>query len=160
VALRIVAGPGGARVAVWDAGAVEDTLRSCPWVIEDLTARADRLQALAGATMGPLHDLDDATRSAVLDRLTVQVARGNETIVEAGGKLPGVAVVCVGFVELGEALGTVRAGELLYPLAARKDAPSPTVVRASPSGAILLVGDRALADELSASPALSSVLGA
>src|SRR5262249_47876839 len=42
VALRVVAGPAGARVATWDQAVIDEALRSCPWVIEELAARADR----------------------------------------------------------------------------------------------------------------------
>ena len=155
IALRIVAGSGGARVAIWETAAIDDALRGCPRVLDELVQRADRLLAMAGATMGPLHDLDDATRAEVLDRLSVRVARAGESIVEPGGKLAGLTVVCVGAVDLGSGAGMVRAGELLFPRIARRDLPAPTSARAASSGALLLVGDRALADRLAAVPALA-----
>lgn len=156
IALRVVAGDGGARVAMWEASAIEDALRGpCPEVLDDLARRADRLQALAGATMGPLHDLDDAARAQLFERFTVRVARAGESIAEPGTKLAGVTVVCVGSVDLGSGAGLVRAGELLFPRAARREMPAPTSARAGPQGAILLVGDRALADRLAATPALA-----
>src|SRR5262249_14430339 len=43
VALRVVAGSSGARVAVWDQTVIDETLRPCPWVLEELAAHADRL---------------------------------------------------------------------------------------------------------------------
>lgn len=155
IALRIVAGSGGARVAIWESAAIDDALRGCPRVLDELVQRADRLLAMAGATMGPLHDLDDATRAEVLDQLSVRVARAGESIVEPGGKLAGLTVVCVGAVDLGSGAGLVRAGELLFPRVARRDLPAPTSARAASSGALLLVGDRALADRLAAVPALA-----
>ncbi len=157
IALRIVAGDGGARVAMWEASAIEDALRvHGPEVLEDLARRADRLQALAGATMGPLHDVDDATRAQMLERCTVRVARAGEVIVEAGVKLAGVTVVCVGTVDLGSGAAVVRAGELLFPRVARREMPAPTTARAGLPGAILLIGDRTLADRLAATPALAA----
>jgi hypothetical protein len=50
VALRLVAGAAGARVAVWDQTAVDDALRAHPQVADALAAHADRLQALAAAS--------------------------------------------------------------------------------------------------------------
>jgi hypothetical protein len=148
VALRVVAGPTGARVAVWDQEVIDTALRTCPWVLEDLVSRADRLQALAGATMGPLGELDEPTRDHVLARLTVRVARPQETVAAEGAA---AALVCVGSVELapseaGKPL-VVRAGEVLFPRAGAQGA------RAGAQGAILLVGDSSVAAELAAGPA-------
>ena len=156
-ALRIVAGADGARVATWDASAIEEALGgSAPEVLEELARRADRLQALAGATMGPLQDLDDATRAEILACFSVRVVRPGESLVEAAHKLAGLTVVCVGSVDLAGGAGVVRAGELLFPRAAHRDMPAPTAARAGLAGAILLVGDRAIADRLASTPALAS----
>jgi hypothetical protein len=156
-ALRVVAGAEGARVATWDAAAIDEALRaSAPEVLEDLVRRADRLQALAGATMGPLQDLDDATRAAILAQFEVRVARPGEPIVEAGHKLAGLSVVCVGSVDLAGGAGVVRAGEMIYPRASHRDMPAPTAARAGLAGAILLVGDRAIAGRLASIPAIAS----
>jgi hypothetical protein len=152
VALRVVAGPAGARVAVWDQAVLDDALRACPWVLEELTARADRLQALAGATMGPLGELAEAVRDRVLSRLVVKVARPQDPV----GAEPGVALVCVGSVEIrgGDAPAVVRAGEMLFPRADVKDA------RAGAQGALLLVGDAPSPAELAADPSLATLLAA
>src|SRR5262249_7855478 len=42
VALRVVAGADGARVAVWDQAVLDEALRGCSWVLEELKAEADR----------------------------------------------------------------------------------------------------------------------
>lgn len=157
IALRMVAGDGGARVALWEASAIEEALRThCPDVLAELARQADRFQAFAGATIGPLADLDEATRAHLFERFTVRVARAGEPIVDGGSKLAGVTVVCVGSLDLGPGAGMVRAGELLFPRASRREMPAPTSARAGASGAILLVGDRALADRLAAAPALAA----
>jgi len=158
VALRVVAGAGGARVAVWEAAAIEEALRSCPWVLEGLVARADELQAYAGATMGPLGELDDAARAGLLPRLAVRVAPPREVILDAGASVPGLILVCVGAVVVAWG-AVVRAGEVLFPPAARDGAPAPSVARASASGAVFLVADRALSAELGASTPLAALLG-
>lgn len=144
VALRVIAGSAGARIALWDHAPLEDALRACPWVIEELAAHADRLQALAGATMGPLGELPEAARDRVLERLSVRVARAGDVIGQEG---LAVALVCVGSVEAGGAV--LRAGEVLFP---RAGADGGT---AGPQGAILLVGDASASAELAAGPLAS-----
>ena len=152
MALRVVAGPAGARVAVWEQAVLDDALRACPWVLEELTARADRLQALAGATMGPLGELDEAMRDRVLERLVVRVAQAQEAV---GPEQP-VALVCVGSVEVsaGGKPVVVRAGEVLFPRAEAEGA------QAGAHGAILLVGDGPPAAELAVSPQLAALFAA
>jgi hypothetical protein len=143
--LRIVAGSSGARIAVWDQPVLDDVLRSCPWVLEEFAGQADRLQALAGATMGPLGDLDEATRNGVLERLGVLVALAGDAI---DAEAAAAAVVGVGSVEVeeGGAPVVLRAGEVLFP---RKDADS---AKAGPQGAILLIGDSSVLGQLVAGP--------
>lgn len=166
VTLRVVAGSRGATIAVWDQAVIEDALRSCPWVLDELVSHADRLQALAGATMGHLGELDEATRNQLLDRLAVRVARAHEPIVDAGAERVDLALVCVGAVEVldgGEPRpdGAVRPGEALFPRTVLECAPAPSAARAGSAGAILLVGDRSIAPELLATtPAFAAVLGA
>jgi hypothetical protein len=144
VALRVVAGAAGARVALWDQSALDAALGSCPWVLEELAARADRLQALAGATMGPLGELDEATRDGVLDKLVVCVLRAGEAVDAEG---IAAALVGAGSVELVEAGKTVvvRAGEVLFPRAS-----APEDAKAGVHGTILLVGDAAFTTDLDA----------
>jgi hypothetical protein len=160
VALRVVAGAGGARIAVWDGAAIEEALRDCPWVLEELAERADRLQAMAGATMGPLGELDDAARRALFDKLRVRAVKPGEAFVSAGAEIDGVTLVCVGAVEVedGDEPRLVRAGELLFAHAGKNGEPAPSPARASTQGALLLVGDRAVVDDLLRIPALASQL--
>jgi hypothetical protein len=145
IALRVVAGSSGARVATWDQAVIDEALRSCPWVIEELAARADSLQALAGATMGPLGELDEATRDRVLALLSVRVARPQEAVSAAGAA---AALVCAGSVDAtaGGAPLVVRAGEVLFPKA------EPEGAKAGAQGAILLVGDASAAAALAVGP--------
>jgi hypothetical protein len=159
VALRVVAGPSGARVAVWEQAVLDEALHACTWVLEELKAEADRLQALAGATMGPLGDLDETLREQVLSRLSVRVAPAREPV----DTDPAVALVCVGSVEVhagvrdgGPSEGPpnppvlVRAGEALLPRADVGEA------RAGAQGALLLVGDP-LPDDLAAHPTVAAL---
>lgn len=150
VPLRLVAAVGGAKVAVWEGAAVEEALRGSP-ALTELTERADRLQAMAGATMGPLHDLDDEVRARALDRLRPRVLRAEEELWAAGAELPGVILVCAGAVEILDDGGPpvlVRGGAPLFAREAAAGLPAPSAARAAAAGALLLVGDRDLADEL------------
>jgi hypothetical protein len=150
VALRVVAGARGARVAVWNPPAVDAALAGHADVLGALSARADRLQALAGATLGPLGELPDAARERLVERLGVRVVQPREVVVEAGADLARLMLVCVGSVEIvgGEATDTVRTGDLLFARAMAEALPAPASARAGATGAILLVGDRELLPEL------------
>lgn len=160
IALRLVAGPAGAHIAVWGAVAIDDALEASPGVRHELTAYADRLQALAAATLGPLADLEDDVRVRVLERLQTQTVAPREVIVAAGAALPGVMLVCAGAVEVGDGgdddgARLVRPGELLFSREGRGGAFAPAPACAAATGATLLIGDSALAAELAALPALS-----
>jgi hypothetical protein len=106
---------------------------------------------MAGATMGPLHDLDDDARSRALDRLRARVLGAKEELFAAGGELPGVILVCAGAVEIlaeGAVTATVRGGSPLFAREAAAGSPAPSAEGAGSAGALLLVGDRAAAEEL------------
>jgi len=163
IALRVVAGSKGARVAVWNQAVLDMALKSCPWVLDELRPLADRLQAIAGATMGPLGELDEAARAGVLERMAVRVVRPHEIIAEQGSKVPWLAVVGGGAVELlkgDRVTGEVGAGDFVFPGVVVRDLPAPTTIRAGVAGALLLTGDQALArDILTGSPPLIGILG-
>jgi hypothetical protein len=149
VPLRVVAGSGGGSVAVWDQAVVEEALKTCPWVMEELVARANRLQALAGATIGPLGDIDESFRNMLLDRLTLRVAEPHERIAHKG-KATGIALVGAGSVDLigSDADSIARPGDFLFARAVLENQPAPLDAHAGAQGALLLVGDRQIAQEL------------
>lgn len=163
--LRVVAGAGGARVALWNQAVLDMALKSCPWVLDEMKALADRYQALAGATMGPLGELAEETRRKITDRMSVRVVRPLETIAQQGAPLGWLAIVGGGFVDLlkGEpsrVTGDVRPGDFVFPLVALRELPVPTSVRGGPAGAVLLTGDHSVAVELfGGSPPLLDILG-
>ena len=164
VGVRVVAGSQGARVAIWEQPIIEEALASCPWVLDELVSRADRIQALAGATMGPLGEVDEASRGELLDRLTVHFAQPFESLVDAGDATLGIAVVGGGVVELGPN-GDVPAkalhpGETLFARAVLEGLPAPRSAHAGASGALVLIGEAKLAKELMAScPPLAALFG-
>jgi hypothetical protein len=162
VPLRVVGGPNGARVAVWMPSSFEPVMKLCPWVLDELRQASDRIQARAGATMGPLEALEDASRQLVLARLSARVLRPQEVITEAGKPMPGLAIVGVGTIELldgDQVVGESRPGDALFPDAALMGTTAPQTSRASSGGAILLVASRQIAlDLLSQVPPLIEVL--
>lgn len=157
--LRIVAGAAGAKVAVWEGALVDGALS--PEVREELTAAADRLHALAGAAVGPLNELDDDDRARLFDKLRARVVRPREVITAAGADLVELMLVCAGAVEViddEDGALLVRPGELLFAREMQAGSKCPATACAAAAGALLLVGDRALAADFAAVPAFGSVL--
>jgi hypothetical protein len=151
VGLQIVAGTSGARVALWEREAIEEALRACPWVLEELAGAADRMLALAGGTTGDLGALDPGERGRLFEILAVVVARPGETVTSDAAP---VAAICAGSVQVaeGDEGVTVGAGSVLFPRAEAQRALVGT------DGAILLVGDAsALAQVAAASSALAAL---
>lgn len=152
--MRLVALSERATVATWDERAVDEAFRTCPWVEDELRAAGDRLQALIGATMGPLGDrLDPTLRAQVTSRLAVRALAEHEVFALRGAPIPGLLVVGAGELELvgedGSPNGTLlRAGDFLFPNEVLGAAPAPATVRASTGGALILLAERKLAQEL------------
>ncbi|WP_044239673.1 cyclic nucleotide-binding domain-containing protein [Chondromyces apiculatus] len=144
--LRVVAGPKGARVAVWDQPAIDEAIRACPWVVDELREVSDRLQAFAGATIGPLGDLEESQLHHVLERLRIQALEPGETIVLSGHPVPGLVVVGAGTVEFfeqepGPASAAARPGDILFASALLSGQESPATARAATGGALVLIGE-------------------
>jgi hypothetical protein len=154
VPVRLVGATDRARVATWDEKAVESAFGTCPWVEDDLRAAADRPQALAGITMGPLGErLDPAMRSDVTAKLRLRTLATHESVVRRGQPVPGLLAVGAGELEIvgedGASTGRVlRPGDFVFPAEVLSAAPAPHAVRAGQGGALLLVADRAAAQEL------------
>jgi hypothetical protein len=152
--IRLVGASETSRVATWGEDAVTDAFRTCPWVEDELRASGDRLQALVGITMGPLGDrLDPSLRADVTSRLRVRALAEHEIIATRGAPVPGLLVVGGGELELlgddGKPNGTViRAGEFLFPGETLSAARAPSTARASRGGAIILLAERGVAQEL------------
>lgn len=161
--IRLVAGPDGATVASWDQAQLEDALKSCPWVMEEITERAERLQSLAGATLGPLGEIDEMSRNQLLDQLAVRVAHPGQAVAAQGEALNGVALVCAGTIELLDDTDapwkSLRPGDLLFARAVLEGRAAPCRARAGAGGALLLVGEQGLAEALvRESPELATFL--
>jgi hypothetical protein len=152
--LRLVGATDRSRVATWDEAAVTEAFRTCPWVEDELRVAGDRLQALVGITMGPLGErLDPALRAELASRLTLRALAEHEVIATRGGPSPGLLVVGAGELELLGDDGTpngsvVKPGEFLFAQEALRAAVAPSTVRAGRGGALVLLAERRVAQEL------------
>ncbi|MBX3130998.1 MAG: cyclic nucleotide-binding domain-containing protein [Polyangiaceae bacterium] len=164
IALRVVSGESDTRVAVWDDAALAEATADCPWVADELRAVADRFQALAGVTMGPLGErLDDSLREEVTKRCTVRAIEPGQEFVQAGAAVPGMHIVGSGLVEIVDAEGNVEVelgpGDFLFASEVLGGGKAHASARAGPAGALLLFADRMVAHELLVSvPPLLEIL--
>ena len=152
VALCLIAGSLGATVAHWPWSILDDVLRGCPWVLEELGSLSDQLQILAGATLGPLGELDEATRAVVMNRLRVEPKAAGEIIATRGSRELHLVVVGAGsltlFDEDDRPESTLGPGDWLFPRALTLRGPCPATARTGPDGALLLTAERSAAHEL------------
>lgn len=152
VPMRLVATNEGALVATWSDGAVEKAFKSCPWVEEDLRTAADRMLTLVGITIGPLGErLDASIREAIVGRLTMRTLSPGEVVVNAGETVPGLLLVGIGELELAKPSGEnaiVASGEFLFPTEVLGAGSAPYTARAGAGGALVMFGDRHVAQEL------------
>ena len=151
VPMRLI-GVSSGVVATWTDAEVKEAFRTCPWVEEDLRVAADRLQTLVGVTIGPLGErLDASIREQIIGRLTMRTLTAGEVVVTAGEQMPGLLLVGVGELELvdGDRIaGTVGSGEFVFPTEVLGGGDAPQTARAGPGGALILFGDRRIAQEL------------
>jgi hypothetical protein len=152
VPMRLIAAKAPCVVATWSDAAVEEAFRAIPWVEEDLRAAADRVQTLVGITIGPLGErLDVSIREHIVGRLTLRPLVPGEVVVTAGEPVPGLFLVGIGEIELvtNDAVGgVVGSGDFLFPTEVLGAGSAPSTARAGSGGAVVLFGDRQIAQEL------------
>lgn len=152
VPMRLICSSETARLATWTDEAVAEAFRNCPWVEDDLRAAADRYQTMVGITIGPLGErLDAQIRAHIMSRLTMRSLLPGEVVVNEGEPVPGLVLVGVGELELSsgdEPRGTVSSGDFLFAGAVLNLDPAPATARAGKSGALVMQGDRGVAQEL------------
>jgi hypothetical protein len=152
--VRVIASSDRVRLATWDERDVSNAFRVCPWVEQELRTAADRTHALVGVTMGRLGArLDPSMWTEITNRLRLRVFMPHEVVTRAGDPVPGFFVVGAGQLEfLGEHGGpngqALRAGDFLFPNEVLRAASAPTSVRAGDGGALALVADKGVAQEL------------
>lgn len=148
VPMRLICASPSGKLATWSDAHVDEAFRSIPWVEDDLRAAADKLQTLVGITVGPLGERIDASiRDEIVSRLTMRSYGPGELVVEAGAPIPGLLLIGVGELSL-DGRGAVGSGEFLFPGEVLGAGAAPSTVRAGSLGALVLFGDRKLAQEL------------
>jgi hypothetical protein len=149
VALRLVATAPDTQVAIWDFSAIEPPLAECPWVLEELQGVADRYQALAGVSMGPMGErLDDSLRGMVLSRCRLVKLLPDELLVEKGKPVGGLYIVGAGRLKLGSSESELGPGDFLFAQQILGGGAAPSTARAGAAGALLMVAERHAAHEL------------
>lgn len=152
VPMRLICANREGVVATWSDAAVEEAFRTIPWVEDDLRAAADKVQTLVGITIGPLGErLDVSIREEIVSRLTMRPLGPSEIIVQAGDPVPGLLLVGIGALELVKddtVAGIVGSGEFLFPTEVLGAGSAPLTARAGAGGALVMFGDRRIAQEL------------
>jgi hypothetical protein len=152
VPMRLISTTARAVVACWPPAAVEEAFANCPWVEQDLRAASDRVMTLVGITIGPLGErLDPSIREEIIGRLTVKPLVPGEIVVEKGKPVPGLFLVGVGELELvdgDDVKGVVGSGDFLFATEVLGAGAAPQTARAGAGGALVMFGDRHLAQEL------------
>jgi hypothetical protein len=147
--LRVFATEEGATVALWEADAVTEALASCSWVEDELREKADPVQARAGLTVGPLGQrVDSSLLAPFFDQLEVKPYAAGELIVDAGARVPGLVLLAVGSVTVGD--DSLAVGGFLFPEQVLGAGKCPVAVHAGPGGATILLADRMKTQELMA----------
>lgn len=150
--LRVVALQDDTCVASWSPKDLDVKMSDSPWVADELRHVADRFQALAGGTLGPLGDsLDDSLRALVLPRLEVKSFEPGEIIVQQGSVVPGLHVVGGGAIELldeGNVVEELGPGDFMFATQVLSAGSANRTARAAEMGALVLFASRAAAHEL------------
>lgn len=145
--IRLVSSSGGARIVTWGADATTRAFAMAPWIDDQLKATGNRVQALVGATLGPIAErLDESLRTEFTSRLAVRALMPGELYVEEGKPVSTMTLVGAGELLVGdEAVGF---GNFLFPNETLQAGKAPSSARAGEHGAIVLFADRTVAQEL------------
>jgi hypothetical protein len=157
LALRLIASSDQASVALWTDDQVNEAFRSCPWVLEELQALGDKLQAHCGITVGMLGErLDTSLLAQITGSLEVQSFAPGDVILRKGAPV-GVIIVGVGSVSVVNA--RFAPGSVVFSDRILSGGCAPADVIAGLEGAVVLIGPRSAAQELLATcPPLVEVL--
>jgi len=107
-----------------------------------------------GAIMGALGTrLDPILRMQVMEKLSLRVLSEREACAIRGNPVPGLLVVAAGELELVDDDGiadsaSLRPGDFLFPAEFLRAAPAPRTAHARTGGALVLMADRRVAQEL------------
>jgi hypothetical protein len=138
------------EIALWSIEALEDVLRDCPWVRDELELLGDRVAAMVGATMGSIGELDEMSRFTALGRLELHKYAPNEVVANAGDEVPGLTIVGVGSIilEHPQKPETFAAGDIVLPATVMGGGVTKHPLKAGPQGALVLGASRMVTVEL------------
>ena len=152
VPIRLICAKESGVLATWSDASVEEAFRTIPWVEDDLRSAADRVQTLVGITIGPLGErLDVSIREEIVGRLTMRPLIPGEVVVNEGEPVPGLLLVGIGELELikgDQVVGQVSSGDFLFATEVLGAGSAPATARAGKGGALVMFGDRRIAQEL------------
>jgi len=152
IPLRLVCASDRATVATWNEVDVAGVFGPCPWVEDDLRAAGDRVQALAGLSLGPLgRSAYDQVRPVLAERLILRALAAGEPLLRESEPVQGLFAVGCGDVELtgGDEQPTVlAAGAFVFPAETLSMGRAPLTARAGSAGALVLFADRSTTQEL------------
>jgi hypothetical protein len=152
IAIRLVCASDTATVATWNEDDVAGVSGPCPWVEDDLCAAGDRVQALAGLSLGPLgRSAYDRVRPVLADRLVLRALVAGEAFLREADPVHGLFVVGSGEVELSGGDGAkamLAAGAFVFPAQTLSMGRAPMTARAGSAGALILLADRSTTQEL------------
>ena len=148
IQLSALARGNGTRVAVWDEATIASAFEHCPWVLDELAQIADRYQALAGATFGPLGDqMDESLRDSLLSVAQVRSLLPEETLLEDGSLVQSFMIVGAGHVLLGDG-SRLSPGDFIFSSQMLSAQSAPSSVTAEAHGALILEAPRSKIHEL------------
>ncbi len=164
IPIRLICSSKTATVATWNDEDVATVFGPCPWVEDDLCAAGDRVQALAGISLGPLgQSAYDPVRPVLAGRFILRALAVGEPLLREADPVHGLFVVACGDVELtgGDAEPSVlKPGAFVFAAETLSMGRAPLTARAGSRGALVLHADRSTTQELLVTqPLLLELLG-
>jgi hypothetical protein len=152
VPMRLCCASETATIATWAEADVDGIAGPCPWVEDDFRAAADRVQALAGLSLGPLGQVAYAqVRSVLASRLMVKALVAGEAFLHEGDAVHGLALVGCGQIDVTGGDGEARVlapGAFVFPAETLSMGRAGKSATAGAAGAVLLHADRSTTQEL------------
>jgi hypothetical protein len=158
LAIRLIAASDHASVATWSESALGNAIQGSPATDVELRLAGNRIQAICGATIGPLGDrLDAQLIEQVTSKLTATAYDANEIVLSPGAS-PGILLVGAGELVVHDGR-VIPSGDFVFPELALGGGKAAQAVRAGEGGTVVLSGSRSIVQELLAtSPSLVEIL--
>ena len=130
------------RLIAWERAKLESILVTCPWVLEGLKSRADRVVTLGAIGLGNVsRHMGEPFAQSLLEASRVVVLPPGTVLFEVGTEVHALNIVGVGSIELVDSEGKVRhaaGGRILFPRELVSGSSAPMTARAGRSGASVL----------------------